>query len=90
MKKLHRQQIPIPFELGQTYNTKFATGDTFTITRMDKNKYNEVISVWGIYERRPHLGECPISVDRLIQQMEFTGIEFEITVCPHCKHEFKE
>jgi hypothetical protein len=90
MKKLHRQQIPIPFEVGQSYKTKFATGDTFTITRLDKNKYDEVLAIWGIYDRSPHLGECPIGVDRLIQPMEFTGVEFEVTVCPHCKHEFKE
>jgi hypothetical protein len=90
MKKLHRQQIPIPFEEGQTYQTKFATGENFTITRLVKNKYDEVIAIWGIYERCPHLGVCPIGIDRLIQPMQFTGLEFEVTVCPKCKHEFKD
>lgn len=90
MKKLHRQQIPIPFEEGQTYTTKFANGERFTITKLVKNKYNEVTGIWGTYERCPHLGVCPIGIDRLIQPMQFTGIEFDVTMCPKCKHEFKD
>jgi len=90
MKKLHQQHIPIPFEVGKTYKTKFATGEWFTITKLDKNKNDDVIGVWGIYGKHHELGVCPIGIDRLIQPMEFTGVEFEVTVCPNCKHEFKE
>lgn len=90
MKKLHRQEIDIPFEVGETYTTKFATGEKFSITRLIKNKDGEVIMAYGIYEKHSHLGECPLSIDRLIQRKEFTGVEFHVTQCPKCKHEFKE
>jgi len=94
MKKLHRQEIDIPFEVGQTYTTKFATGERFTITKIimctDKKKHGDISHFLGIYEKAPHLGECPLGADRLIQRKEFTGVEFEVTQCPKCKHEFKD
>lgn len=90
MKKIHRQEVLVPFTEGTTYKTKFATGESFTITKLTKNKHDEVISIFGTYVNRPHLGACPIAIDRLIQPTEFTGVQFEVTQCPKCKHEFKD
>lgn len=94
MKKIHQQEIDLPFEIGQTYITKMQTGEKFTVTQIimkkEKGKTDEIYQLMGIYERYPHLGECPLAVDRLIPRKEFTGVEFEISVCPKCKHEFKD
>lgn len=93
MKKLHKQEKELPFEIGQTYQTKMQTGDKFTITQIimktEKGKTHEIHQFKGIYDRYPHLGECPIAEDRLIARRVFTGVEFEVCVCPKCKKEFK-
>lgn len=90
-KKILREEIPIPFEVGKTYTTKVCLGEPFTITKIDTISRDKVVRItgfWGIYENNKHLGICPISVDRLIQPMKFSGVEIEVTKCPNCKHEF--
>ena len=89
MKKIIPIKLPLPFEVGVTYPTKFATGVKFTITRVRKNKYDEVVEVWGIYEKSPNLGECPINMDRLIPDFKEVG-QKKVTVCPNCKHEIPD
>jgi hypothetical protein len=89
MRKINQIKAPLPFEVGVTYSTKFATGEKFTITKVKKNKYDEVEAVWGIYEKSPHLGECPINMDRLIPDFKVMGEE-RVFVCPNCKHETKD
>jgi len=84
MKKKRREEIEMPFEIGQTYVTKMQTGEKFTITKIGKSK------VYGIYENHPDIGECPLNAERLIPRKQFTGVEYEVCVCPKCKHEFKD
>ena len=88
-KKLSQSITPLPFEVGVTYTTKFATGEKFTVTRVRKNRYDEVEAVFGIYEKSPHLGECPLNMDRLIPDVEKIG-ERKVIICPNCKHEIPD
>jgi hypothetical protein len=84
MKKIRKEEIEVPFIIGETYDTKFSTGERFTLTRIGKTQ------AYGIYERSPELGICPLGIERLVSRKQFTGVETEITVCPKCKHEFKD
>lgn len=51
---------------GNTYKTKLATGESFTVHKVDTNHKGEVIRFWGVYSGSPLLTNCPISPDRLI------------------------
>lgn len=59
---------PLELEEGKTYTTKMASGETFTITSLKRNPDGRIISMNGIYNACPHLGECPISPERLIPE----------------------
>jgi hypothetical protein len=83
LKKLVKETVDLPFEVGVTYNTKLSTGERFTITRIEKDK------VWGIYEDHADIGECPWRIERLVLHKKPTGIEYEVMVCPDCKKEIK-
>jgi len=65
----------LPFEEGKTYMTKFATHEMFTVSKVNAH------TVDGIYEKAPHLGVCPLSIDRLIADKEDIG---EKEVCDCC------
>lgn len=89
MKK--KIKIDLPLEVGKVYQTKFQTGERFKLTqdpyRRDKDGNIVGVSntVWGIYEHNPELGVCPLPIDRLIPETEFTGEEIE--VCDNCGYE---
>lgn len=71
----------LPLEVDKTYVTKFQTKEKFTVKVINTNKYGEQVSVMGIYEKSPHLGNCPLPVERLIHDTE-PGDTVE--VCEHC------
>lgn len=53
----------------KTYKTRFATGELFTVTEINRVKVKDVekiVSIYGFYEKSPHLERCPINIDRLI------------------------
>ena len=82
----------LPLEVGKTYMTKFATKERFTLTRDPYKRKDGIIyhvdnTVYGIYENVPHLGECPLNIDRLIHEKEKIG---EIEVCSKCKTPLSE
>lgn len=71
----------LSFEVGETYQTKFATAERFTITVINTNKQGRVIGFKGVYENSKHLGEVPLGADRLIARKEPNGT---IEVCSSC------
>lgn len=75
MKKEVSTYVELPLEAGKTYKTKFATGERFTVTRIERK------TAYGIYENHKHLGECPLSVDRIIHEREYGQ---KICVCGNC------
>ncbi len=77
-----KEQIDIPLEVGIQYQTKFATGEKFTITDIQINKLGKVTRIMGIYSNSPDLGPCSINEDRLIHLKEFSGKVKE--VCSNC------
>lgn len=62
-----------PFQVGITYNTKYATKEKFKIVEIkykwdkDLNK-NVPYYFLGILSGKEHLGNIPLNVDRLTQQ----------------------
>lgn len=85
MRKTHKIFSDIPLEIGRRYQTKFATGEFFIVTRIEHfTKTGAKImypTAYGIYEKRPHIGECPLSEDRIIHDKKF---EREIEICEEC------
>lgn len=88
MKKRIKVHKDLPFEEGKTYTTKMQTKEKFTITEIlyKETKENGVTIktprlFMGIYEKCPHLGPCPMYVDRLIPETMEIG---EIEVCGKC------
>lgn len=53
------------FVVGETYQTKMATAERFTIHKIDI-MMGQVTKFWGVYEKNPDLLNCPISPERLI------------------------
>ncbi len=76
----------LPFEEGKTYQTAFQTKDRYIIKkiiwRVEQKVTKKIVGFEGIYEKYPHLGTCPLPVDRLIPEKKFVG---EIEVCEKCK-----
>lgn len=67
----------LPIEEGKTYMTSMQCSELFKVEKLDKTK------AWGIYLNRPHLGICPINLDRLTaDKIEFDEI---IEYCVYCK-----
>ena len=60
----------LPLEVNKTYLTKFSTRESFTVKRIDYNSKGTPVTVWGIYEKSPHLGICPLNPERLIPEKE--------------------
>lgn len=79
----------LPLEEGKTYRTKMATGEHFTISRIVADKFGNIVRLLGVYEKSPHLGDCPLSPERLIPEMVEDG---EVEVCdnPKCGHPIHE
>ena len=90
MKKIINEEEDLPFEINQTYTTKFQTSEKFTVKRIDTDKHGNPRTFHGIYEKHQHLGECPLNADRLIPYKRFTGKTIEMIKCPNCKELFKE
>lgn len=75
-RHLGKEPKPIrykPFQVNETYQTKWATGEKFTIKeiklKFDKDLKKEVPYYFlGIIEGKEYLGNCPLNVDRLIQK----------------------
>ncbi len=57
-------------ELNKTYKTKFATGELFTVTEINKNSTGKITSIYGVYENNPLIKRCLINLDRLIIEEE--------------------
>lgn len=77
-----KEQVDVPLVVGVQYQTKFATGEKFTITEINTNKFGKITRIMGVYSNSPDLGACPINEDRLIHFKEFTGKIKE--VCSNC------
>ncbi len=57
------------FVIGGTYKTKMATGEHFTIHKIDIIA-GQITKFWGVYENSPNLTNCPIDPERLILDKE--------------------
>lgn len=71
--KQEKVKIMKPFQVGQTYDTKYATKEKFKIVEIrykwDKELRKDVPYYFlGILSGKEHLGNIPVNVDRLIQQ----------------------
>lgn len=86
MKKTIKIDVEKPFEEGLTYTTKMQTAEKFTISRIERTSKGEMRMFYGVYERSPHLGDCPMYPDRLIPKYEKKDVE--IDVCDSCGREF--
>lgn len=69
------KKLPImkPFTIGQVYETKFQTKETFILKdikyKWDKDLKKDVPYYFsGILSGKEHLGEIPLNADRLIQK----------------------
>lgn len=87
MKKLVPKKESLLFVVGETYETKFATKERFTLTRDAYVRKDGIIiwtnkTVWGVYERSPHLGECPLNLDRIVPHTK--TIQIELDFCDTC------
>lgn len=62
------KNINLPLELDKTYNTRFQESTQFQVKRIvyHPKELDKQIWVEGIYLDKPHLGLCPLNVDRLI------------------------
>jgi hypothetical protein len=97
VKQKIKKEIDLPFEIGKKYKTRFATGESFTLTNIviskeSKNK-GEIIGFEGIYEKCPHLGICPLGAGRLIPEQRIEWVEGHAFSCcsrPVFCHECKE
>ena len=69
------------YRADKTFKTKFATGEKFTITTIRTNRIGVIVDLRGVFEFAPHLGECPLSPERLIPEKIETGF---IEVCDKC------
>lgn len=60
--------VDLPFEVDKTYKTKMQVSEGFTIKRIIYHPQDKTKAMWveGIYETAPHLGLCPLNVDRLV------------------------
>ena len=87
MKKSVNQYRDLPLEVGKTYTTKFATNEKFTITRIPENKGQKSNTVYGIYEKSPHVGICPLDEGRIIHDKQFIEA---IYVCHKCGEPIEE
>lgn len=87
MRKEVKEIIALPFEVGKTYKTKFATGDLFKVEKLihiERAKEGKVlVRLDGYYVGKEHIGLCPLPPDRLVTEFEETGRVFEI--CHKCK-----
>lgn len=86
IKKIKIMQ-DIPLEEGKSYMTKFQTKERFTVTKITVNKEGKQTSIKGIYENSPDLGECSISIDRIIHEKIEIG---EKEVCDCCSTPLNE
>lgn len=64
--------IPLPFEENKTYKTNTSLSENFKITRIVYHSQDKTKMIWveGIYEHLPHLGVCPLNLDRLVPETE--------------------
>lgn len=91
IRKSKKELIELPFEVGQSYVTKMATGESFTIDRIELDaKSGRVRNIIGRYDKSPDLRNCPISPDRLIARVQETGNILNQCFCPHCNEQVKE
>lgn len=78
------ESIDLDFEVGKTYKTKFQTGERFTITKIITRPFLKttiIIRVFGVYEKAPHLGECPLDHERLIPETKTITKDVEYCDC---------
>lgn len=73
----------LPFIEGETYKTRFQTGEMFTVEKIvfskQKFKTHEIIQFWGYYVGRE--GLYPLGGDRLIARKEQVSNQ---QTYPHC------
>ena len=88
MKKTIKTYKNLPFEVGKTYQTKFSTGWKFLVKeviykeiKVDGGFQKKETEARGIYENSPHLGICPLNIERLIPDRVENG---EIEICGNC------
>ncbi len=73
-------------EVDKIYTTKFATQEKFTVKRIQEEKDGNPKIVFGIYEKAPHLGECPLNIERLIDPDKTK----DVPLCRSCKRPLDE
>lgn len=86
MFKIEESIVDIPFEVGETYTTKFQTKEKFTISELvyihDKiSKQPKLDGFKGFYESNPKV-ICPLVLERLIPRTKIVKIEVEY--CENC------
>lgn len=59
----------LPFEIGEKYTTKFQVSEEVTLTRICPNPKGKPIFGYVIYSNSPHLGECPLNLDRIFPKV---------------------
>ena len=84
MKIIIRRPIFKPLEEGKIYKTKFATGELFFLSKIKTDKQGNVIGLEGVYQNSKHLGNCPLSSDRLIPEPRGVDAYDEIECCFKC------
>jgi hypothetical protein len=82
MKKPFETTVDLPFEEGKTYKTKFATGEMFDLTKINRNHKGDIAMFWGIYHDSKELGLCPLAPDRLNPHK--TAQMVDVEVCDAC------
>jgi hypothetical protein len=87
LKHTINKKVDIPLEVGKTYMLTMATQERFTITKDPYNRKDNVITgpkstIHGIYEKAPHLGECPIDIHQIIPYSY--KVPTEVEICEPC------
>jgi hypothetical protein len=74
---INKQKQVLPFQIGEKYTTKFQVPEEVTLTRISPNPKGRPIFGYVIYTNSPHLGECPLNLDRIFQKVSNTNNKIE-------------
>ena len=86
-----KRKVVLPFKIGEKYITKFQVPEEVTLTRIAPNpKGKRPLFGHVIYTNSPHLGECPLNLDRIFPKVvnEDNNKQvdnMEIKTCRVCK-----
>lgn len=67
-------------QIDKIYKTKFQTGEEVLVKALHWNHKGELVKASVIFQNYPHLGVCPLNIDRIILGGEtsqpLSGIKF--------------